>query len=73
MIIVRMVLFIFLLVIAGLVFTVLWLWPHVRGASATGFDLLRALTIYSPVFWGLLALIWVVLWWVCRAWLRAAH
>ena len=66
--------FVLLALVVTIAFTLLYLWPHVRGTAATGVDLLRAYTIYSPIYWVLLLLVWGVLWWLCRGWFRtAAH
>ncbi len=40
-----------------------------RGVKASGVQILLAITVYSPFYWLLVAVILAILWWLCRRWL----
>ena len=58
--------------IASAVATIVYLWFYTRGTAATSVDLLRSLTICSPIYWLVLFLVWGILWWLFRGWFRTA-
>jgi hypothetical protein len=64
--------FLLITLIASAVATIIYLWFFTRGTAATSIDLLRGLTIYSPIYWLILFLLWGVLWWLFRGWFRTA-
>ena len=65
--------FIFFGVVVSLVCTVTYLWWSTRSEHATSLYVIRAYTLYSPLFWLMLSVVWGATWWLCRGWLRAAH
>ncbi len=40
-----------------------------RRVKAWGVQALLAVTVYSPFYWLLVAVILAILWWLCRRWL----
>lgn len=69
MTILKVVLSIFVAFCVLVVFTYGWVVAQSRGTKATGLDVLRAITIYSPLWWLLVAALVAVIWWLCRRWL----
>jgi hypothetical protein len=65
----KLLLSVFIYVVAATVMTVVYVTVQSRGAKAVGADVLIAWTIYSTLYWLLLAALLAALWWPLRRWL----
>lgn len=58
-------------VFTAIAFTLIYVLKYFLGASATGVNLLSAVTIRSPLYWVLLVIVLSAVGWLLRGWIRA--
>jgi len=70
---VKVLLAVFVIALLSLLFTLIFVLAQSGKSHAIGLDALKAITIYSPLYWLVLVVLVGGLGWLFKSWLFTAH